>query len=163
HAPPNGYTLLLVSTTQTINVSFYEKLSFNFTRDIAPVAGIMRVPNVMEVNPSVPVKTVAEFIAHANANPGKVNMASAGNGGTDHMAGELFKMLTGVEMVHVPYRGTAPALTDLIGGQVQVIFSPMPASIEFIRTGALRPLAVTTGQRSEALPEVPTIADFVPG
>jgi tripartite-type tricarboxylate transporter receptor subunit TctC len=163
HAPPDGYTLLLVSTTQTINVSFYEKLSFNFIRDIAPVAGIMRVPNVMEVNPSVPVKTVAEFIAYAKANPGKVNMASAGNGGTDHMSGELFKMLTGVEMVHVPYRGTAPALTDLIGGQVQVIFSPMPASIEYIRTGALRPLAVTTGQRSEALPEVPTLADFVPG
>jgi tripartite-type tricarboxylate transporter receptor subunit TctC len=162
-APPDGYTLLLVSTTQTINVSFYEKLSFNFIRDIAPVAGIMRVPNVMEVNPSVPVKTVAEFIAYAKANPGKVNMASAGNGGTDHMSGELFKMLTGVEMVHVPYRGTAPALTDLIGGQVQVIFSPMPASIEYIRTGALRPLAVTTGQRSEALPEVPTLADFVPG
>jgi tripartite-type tricarboxylate transporter receptor subunit TctC len=162
-APPDGYTLLLVSTTQTINVSFYEKLSFNFIRDIAPVAGIMRVPNVMEVNPSVPVKTVAEFIAYAKANPGKVNMASAGNGGTDHMSGELFKMLTGVNMVHVPYRGTAPALTDLIGGQVQVIFSPMPASIEHIRTGTLRPLAVTTGQRSELLPEVPTVEDFVPG
>ena len=162
-APPDGYTLLLVSTTATINVSFYEKLNFSFIRDIAPVAGIIRVPGVMEVNPSVPVTTVPEFIAYAKANPGKVNMASAGNGATDHMSGELFKMLTGVDMVHVPYRGTAPALTDLIGGQVQVIFSPMPASIEYIRTGTLRPLAVTTAQRSEAFPDLPTVGDFVPG
>src|SRR5262249_24934018 len=126
-APPDGYTLLFLSTTSPINVSFYQKLSFNLIPDIAPGAGIMRLPGVLEVNPSVPVKTVPEFIAYAKANPGKVNMGSAGNGGTDHMSGELFKALTGIEMVHVPYRGTAPALTDLIGGQVQVIFSPMTA------------------------------------
>jgi tripartite-type tricarboxylate transporter receptor subunit TctC len=162
-ASPDGYTLLLVSTTATINVTFYDKLNFNFIRDIAPVAGIMRVPNVMEVNPSVPAKTVPEFIAYAKDNPGKVNMASAGNGATDHMSGELFKMLTGISMVHVPYRGTAPALTDLLGGQVQVIFSPLPGSVEYLKSGKLRPLAVTTTQRSEALPEVPAVSDFVPG
>jgi tripartite-type tricarboxylate transporter receptor subunit TctC len=162
-APPDGYTLLLVSTTGTINATFYDKLNFNLIRDIAPVAGIMRVPNIMEVNPSVPAKTVLEFIAYAKANPGKVNMASAGNGGTDHMSGELFKMMTGVNMQHVPYRGTAPALTDLLGGQVQVIFSPMPGSIEYIKAAKLRPLAVTTLTRSEALPDIPTVGDFVPG
>ena len=162
-APADGYTLLLVSTVATVNVTFYEKLSFNFIRDIAPVAGIMRVPNVMVVNPSVPAKTAPEFIAYAKANPGKINMASAGNGASDHMSGELFKMLTGVSMVHVPYRGTAPALTDLLGGQVQVNFAPMPGTVEYIRTGKLRPLAVTTAQRSEVLPELPVLSDFVPG
>ena len=162
-APADGYTLLLVSTVATVNVTFYEKLSFNFIRDIAPVAGIMRVPNVMVVNPSVPAKTAPEFIAYAKANPGKINMASAGNGASDHMSGELFKMLTGVSMVHVPYRGTAPALTDLLGGQVQVNFAPMPGTVEYVRTGKLRPLAVTTAQRSEVLPELPVLSDFVPG
>jgi len=162
-APPDGYTLLLATTAATVNITFYEKLSFNFIRDIGPVAGIMRVPYVMVVNPSVPAKTASEFIAYAKANPGKINMASSGNGGGDHMSGELFKMLTSVSMVHVPYRGTAPALTDLLGGQVQVEFSPLPGVIEYIRTGKLRALAVTTAQRSEALPEVPVLGDFVPG
>ena len=149
--------------TNAINATLYDKLNFNFIRDIAPVAGIIRVPNVMEVNPSVPAKTVPEFIAYAKANPGKINMASAGIGSLHHMSGELFKMMTGVNMVHVPYRGAAPALTDLLGGQVQVMFDTLPASIEYIRAGKLRALAVTTATRSEALPDIPTVGDFVPG
>jgi tripartite-type tricarboxylate transporter receptor subunit TctC len=163
HAPPDGYTLLLVAPANAINVTLYEKLNYNFVHDIAPVAGLIRFPNVMEVNPSVPAKTVPEFIAYAKANPGKLNMASSGNGSTIHVSGELFKMMTGISMVHVPYRGGAPALTDMISGQVQVMFDNVPTSIEFIRAGKLRPLAVTTAQRSEVLPDLPTVADFVPG
>jgi tripartite-type tricarboxylate transporter receptor subunit TctC len=163
HAPPDGYTLLLVAPANAINATLYDKLNFNFIRDIAPVAGIIRFPNVMVVNPSVPAKTVPEFIAYAKANPGKLNMASSGNGSTIHVSGELFKMMTGVNMVHVPYRGGAPALTDLISGQVQAMFDNVPTSIEFIRAGKLRPLAVTTAARSEVLPDLPTVADFVPG
>jgi tripartite-type tricarboxylate transporter receptor subunit TctC len=163
HAPPDGYTLLLVAPANAINATLYEKLNFNFIRDIVPVAGIIRFPNVMVVNPSVPAKTVPEFIAYAKANPGKLNMASSGNGSTIHVSGELFKMMTGVNMVHVPYRGGAPALTDMISGQVQVMFDNVPTSIEFIRAGKLRPLAVTTATRSEVLPDLPTVADFVPG
>jgi tripartite-type tricarboxylate transporter receptor subunit TctC len=162
-APPDGYTLLLVTSPNAINATLYDKLSFNFIRDIAPVAGLTRDPNVMEVNPSVPVKTVPEFIAYAKANPGKINMASAGNGTGGHVAGELFKMMTGVNMVHVPYRGAGPALTDLIGGQVQVMFDVTTSSIEHIRAGKLRALAVTGSTRSEALPDIPTVGDFVPG
>ena len=162
-APPDGYTLLLVATANAINATLYEKLNFNFIRDIAPVASIVRSPYVMVVNPSVPAKTVPEFIAYAKANPGKINMASAGNGAAPHVAGELFKMMTGVNMVHVPYRGAAPALTDLIGGQVQVMFDTMSSSIEHIRAGKLRALAVTTATRSEALPDMPTVGEFVPG
>ena len=163
HAPPDGYTLLLVAPANAINATLYKKLNFNFIRDIAPVAGLIRFPNVMQVNPSVPAKTVPEFIAYAKANPGKLNMASAGNGSTPHVSGELFKMMTGVNMVHVPYRGAALALTDLIGGQVQVMFENPLSSIEFFRTGKLRPLAVTTATRSEVLPDLPTVSDFVPG
>jgi tripartite-type tricarboxylate transporter receptor subunit TctC len=163
HAPPDGYTLLLVAPANAINVTLYEKLNYNFIRDIAPVAGLIRFPNVMEVNPSVPAKTVPEFIAYAKANPGKLNMASSGNGSTIHVSGELFKMMTGISMVHVPYRGGAPALTDMISGQVQVMFDNVPTSIEFIKAGKLRPLAVTTARRSEVLPDLPTVADFVPG
>ena len=163
HAPPDGYTLLLVAPANAINATLYEKLNYNFVHDIAPVAGLIRFPNVMEVNPSVPAKTVPEFIAYAKANPGKLNMASSGNGSTIHVSGELFKMMTGISMIHVPYRGGAPALTDMISGQVQVMFDNVPTSIEFIRAGKLRPLAVTTAQRSEALPDLPTVADFVPG
>jgi tripartite-type tricarboxylate transporter receptor subunit TctC len=162
-AAPDGYTLLLVGPPQAINATLYEKLNFNFLRDIAPVAGIIRAPNVMEVNPSVPAKTVSEFIAYAKANPGRVNMASAGNGTGPHMAGELFKMMAGVNVVHVPYRGSGPALTDLLGGQVQVMFDALPPSMEHIRTGKLRALAVTTAARSPALPDVPTVSEFVPG
>ena len=163
HAPPDGYTLLLVAPANAINATLYKKLNFNFIHDIAPVAGLIRFPNVMQVNPSVPAKTVPEFIAYAKANPGKLNMASAGNGSTPHVSGELFKMMTGVNMVHVPYRGAALALTDLISGQVQVMFENPLSSIEFIRTGKLRPLAVTTATRSEVLPDLPTVSDFVPG
>ena len=162
-AAPDGYTLLSVSSPNAINATLYKNLNFNFIRDIAPVASIMRVPLVMEVNPSVPVKTVPEFIAYAKANPGKLNMASAGNGNSTHMAGELFKMMAGVDMIHVPYRGSAPALTDLLGGQVQVMFDVMASSIAHVRAGKLRALAVTTAMRSEALPDVPTVSDFVPG
>ena len=162
-APPDGYTLLLVAAANAINATLYDKLNFNFIRDIAPVAAISREPNVMVVNPSVPAKTVPEFIAYAKANPGKINMASAGNGSTSHLAGELFKMMTGVDMVHVPYRGGAPALTDLLAGQVQVFFAPMVLPIEQVRAGKLRALAVTTATRSEALPDIPTVGDFVPG
>ena len=162
-APADGYTLLLVGPPHAINATIYDKLNFNFIRDVAPVAGIMSVPNVMAVNPSVPAKTVPEFIAYAKANPGKINMASSGNGSSTHIAGELFKMMTGVDMVHVPYRGNAPALVDLLGGQVQVYFVTTPASIEYIRAGTLRALAVTTATRADALPDIPTVGDFVPG
>ena len=163
NAAPDGYTLLLVNPANAINATLYEKLPFNFVRDIVPVAGIIRVPNVMEVNPAVPAKTVAEFIAYTKANPGKVNMASSGNGTSIHVSGELFKMMTRVDMLHVPYRGSAPALTDLMGGQVQVLFDNMPSSIEYLKAGKLRPLAVTTAERSDALPGVPTVAETVPG
>jgi len=163
HAPPDGYTLLLVAAANAINATLYEKLNFNFIRDIAPVATIAGAPNVMVVHPSVSARTVPEFIAHAKANAGKLNMASAGNGTTPHLAGELFKMMTGVDMVHVPYRGGGPALTDLIGGQVQVYFGPMPPSIEHIRSGKLRALGVTSAGRSQALPDIPSVSDFVPG
>jgi tripartite-type tricarboxylate transporter receptor subunit TctC len=162
-ATPDGYTLLLVNPANAVNATLYEKLNFNFIQDIAPVAGFIRTPNVMEVHPSIPAKTVAEFIAYAKSNPGKVNLASSGAGTSIHMSGELFKMMTGLNMVHVPYRGSAPMLTDLIGGQVQVTFDNMPSSIEHIRAGRLRALAVTTAVRSEALPDVPVVADFVPG
>jgi len=160
---PDGYTLLLFGSSSTINATFYDKLPFNLVHDIAPVASINRVPYVMEVNPSVPAKSVPEFIAYAKANPGKINMASAGNGSVQHVSGELFKMMTGVSMVHVPYRGGAPALTDLIGGQVQIMFDALTGSIEYIRASKLRALAVTTATRSEALPDLPTVGDFVPG
>jgi tripartite-type tricarboxylate transporter receptor subunit TctC len=162
-ASPDGYTLLLVAAANAINATLYEKLNFNFIRDIAPVATIAGAPNVMVVHPSVSARTVPEFIAHAKANAGKLNMASAGNGTTPHLAGELFKMLTGVDMVHVPYRGGGPALTDLLGGQVQVYFGPMPPSIEHIRSGKLRALGVTSARRSQALPDIPSVSDFVPG
>jgi len=155
--------LLVVGAPNAINATLYEKLPFEFIRDIVPIASILRVPLVMEVNPSVPATTVPEFIAYAKANPGKVNMASGGIGGVTHVAGELFKMLAGVEMHHVPYRGEVPALTDLLGGQVQVMFPTVTSSIQYIRDGKLRPLAVTTTTRSDALPEVPTLGEFVPG
>jgi tripartite-type tricarboxylate transporter receptor subunit TctC len=160
---PDGYTLLVFGSSSTINVTLYHKLPFNLVRDIAPVAGTNRVPFVMEVNPSVPAKSVPEFIAYAKANPGKLTMASGGTGSATHVSGELFKMMTGVDMLHVPYRGGAPALTDLIGGQLHIMFDAMTSSIEYIRAGKLRALAVTTATRSEALPELPTVSDFVPG
>jgi tripartite-type tricarboxylate transporter receptor subunit TctC len=163
NAPADGYTLLLVGPPNMINATLYERLKFNFVRDIAPVAGLVRVSNVLEVNPTVPARTVAEFMSYAKANPGAVNMASAGVGTGPHMAGELFKMMTGINMVHVPYRGEGPALTDLIGGQVQAMFGVMPSSIQHIRSGKLRALAVTTAMRSEALPEIAPLAEFVPG
>jgi len=162
-APADGYALLPVGSPNAINATLYEKLNFNFVRDIAPIAGIIREPLFIEVHPLFPAKTVPEFIAYAKANPGKINMASAGNGTSTHVAGELFKMMSGINMVHVPYRGGAPALTDLLGGQVQVFFAPMSFSIEYIRTGKLRALAVTTATRSETLPDTPTVSDFVPG
>jgi tripartite-type tricarboxylate transporter receptor subunit TctC len=162
-APPDGYTLLLVSVSNVINATLYDRLNFNFNRDIAPIAGIVRQPALMMVNPSVPAKTVPEFIAYAKANPSRVNYASIGIGTSNHVAGELFKMMTGVNMVHVPYRGGAPALTDLIGGQVQVMFIGPVGSIEYIREGKLRALAVTTATRVEALPDIPTVGEFVPG
>jgi tripartite-type tricarboxylate transporter receptor subunit TctC len=163
HAPPDGYTLLLVSLANATNATLYDKLNYDFIRDVAPVAGIIRVPNVMEVNPAVPVETVPEFIAYTKANPGKINMASAGNGSPPHVAGELFKMMAGVDMQHVPYRGGGAALADLLGGQVQVTFESTSSSIGYIRSGQLRALAVTTSTRSEALPGIPTLSDFVPG
>jgi len=153
----------LATTANAVNATLYDKLSFNFARDIVPVAGLLRAPNVMLVHPSVPAKTVPEFIAYARANPAKVNMGSGGNGGPVHMAGELFKMLADVNLAHVPYRGEALALTDLLGGQVQVVFASIPSSIGYITGGQLRPLAVTTTIRSETLPDVPSLADFVPG
>ena len=160
---PDGYTLLAVSPANAINATLYEKLNFNFIGDIAPVASIVREPNVMVVNPSVPATSVPEFISYAKTNPGKLSMASAGNGTASHMAGELFKMMAGVTMVHVPYRGGGPALTDLIGGQVQAMFPGTIASVEYIKTGKLRALGVTTATRSEALPHLPTVGDFVSG
>jgi len=162
-APADGYTLVLVSAGNAINATLYEKLSYNFIRDIAPVAGFYRVPMVMEVNPSVPAKTVLEFIAYAKANPGKLNMGSAGIGSPQHVAGELFKMMTGVDMVHVPYRGVGQALTDLLGGQMQVMFDSPPASIEHIRAGTLRALGVTAATPLEVLPDTPIVGNFVPG
>jgi tripartite-type tricarboxylate transporter receptor subunit TctC len=162
-APADGYTLLLVSTSNAINATLYDKLSFNFIHDIAPIGSVSRETMVMVVNPSFPAKTVPEFIAYAKANPGKINMASGGSGSLNHMAGELFKMMTGVNMLHVPYRGGAPALTDLLGGQVQVFFAGLAVSIGYIKAGKLHPLAVTTMNRSELLPDIPTVAEFVPG
>jgi tripartite-type tricarboxylate transporter receptor subunit TctC len=163
NAAPDGYTLLVVTSVNAINASVYEKLNFNLIRDVVPVASIHREPFVMEANPSVPVKTVAEFIAYAKANPGKLTMASAGVGSGNHISGELFKMMTGVNLVHVPYRGGGPALVDLLGGQVQVMFATMSSSIEYVRAGKLRALAVTTATRSSVLPDIPTVAEFVPG
>jgi len=162
-APADGYTLLLVGAWNAINATLYDKLNFNFLRDIAPVASVIRDANVMVVNPSVPVKTVPEFIAYAKANPGKLNMASPGNGSTPHVTGELFKMMTGINMVHVPYRSVAAGMTDMLSGQVQVTFGTAASTIAYIRAGTLRALAVTTATRSEALPDLPTIAEFVPG
>jgi tripartite-type tricarboxylate transporter receptor subunit TctC len=162
-APPDGYTVLLVNPANGINATLYKKLPFNFVRDIAPVGGLIRVPNVMEINPDVPAKTVAEFIAYAKANPGKINMASSGLGTSVHLSGELFKAMTGVQMVHVPYRGAGPALTDLMTGQVHVLFDNLPSSVEHIRAGKLRALAVTTDKPTPALPGVPTVAETVPG
>jgi len=162
-ASPDGYTLLAVSVANALNATLYEKLNFNFIRDIVPVAGTMRVPGIMAVNPSVPANTVPQFIAYAKANPGKVNMASGGNGTTGHVFGELFKFMTGVNLVHVPYRGGAPALTDMLGGQVQVYFGPAPESLEHIRAGKLRALAVTSATGLEVLPDIPTMAKFLPG
>lgn len=160
---PDGYSLLWCTSANAINATLYQNLAFNFVRDFAPVDGTFQVPNVLEVHPSVPVHTVPEFIAYAKAHPGQLNFASGGIGATQHMAGELFKFMTGVDMRHVPYKGSAPALIDLLSGQVQVMFDLLPASIGYIRAGKLRALAVTTTTRSEALPELPTIAEFVPG
>jgi tripartite-type tricarboxylate transporter receptor subunit TctC len=162
-APPDGYSLLLITTANAISGTLYERLNFNFIRDIAPVAGISQYPIVMMINPSVPANTVFQFIAYAKANPGKINMGSGSTGSPFHVAGELFKMMAGVDMVHVPYRGSAPMLTGLLGGQVQVAFDSIQASIEHIRAGKLRALAVTTATRSEALPDIPTVDEFVPG
>jgi tripartite-type tricarboxylate transporter receptor subunit TctC len=162
-ALPDGHTLLLVNPANAINATLYDKLNFNFIRDIAPVASVARSPNVLDVNPSVPVRTVPEFIAYAKANPDKLNMGTSGIGSAQHVAGELFKMMTGVNLVHVPYRGGALAVADLLAGQVQVVFDVLPESIGHIRAGKLRSLAVTTATRSEALPDVPTMSDFVPG
>jgi len=163
NATPDGYTLLFATSANVLAASFYDKSSVNFARDIAPVTSLVRGPLVMEVNPSFPVKTIPEFIAYAKANPGKINMASAGIGNTTHVAGELFMMLTGTRLTHVPYRGGAPAVADLIGGQVQVYFDGISGSLDFIRSGTLRALGVTTAQRADVLPNVPSIAEFVPG
>jgi len=162
-SPADGYTLFFVNPANAINATLYPKLPFDFIRDIEPVAEFMRVPNIAEVHPSVPVKTIPELIAYAKANPGKINMASGGTGVPSHLAGELFKMMAGVNVVHVPYRGSAPALTDLLGGQVQLMFDPLPSSIEHIKAGRLRALAVTTLKRSDALPDLPTMNDYLPG
>ncbi|HEY1982653.1 MAG TPA: tripartite tricarboxylate transporter substrate binding protein [Xanthobacteraceae bacterium] len=163
HSPPDGYTLFLANPANTINATLYKNLSFNFIQDMAPVAGIVRTPNIMEVNPNVPAKTVAEFISYAKANPGKVNMASSGIGTSVHLSGALFMLMTGVELVHVPYRGASPALTDMLGGQVQVMFDNLPSSIGYVRAGRLRALAVTTATRDKSLPDVPTIGETVKG
>ena len=163
NAPPDGYTLLMVSPSSAINATLYQKLNFNFIRDIAPVASIMNSPLLMEVNPSFPAQTVPQFIAYAKANPAKVSMASAGTGSSVHLSGELFKMMAGIDMVHVPYRGEAPALTDLLGGQVQVLFGSAPPAIENIKAGKLRVLAVTTTHRWQAMPDIPTVNEFLPG
>jgi tripartite-type tricarboxylate transporter receptor subunit TctC len=162
-APPDGCTLLAVGPSNAINATLYSKLNFDFIRDIAPVASIARSPSVMVVNPSIPAMTVPEFIAYAKTNPGTITMASGGNGSLSHVSGELFELLTGVKLVHVPYRGAGPALTDLLGGQVQVYFTPIAAAVEYIGSGKLRALAVTTTIRAEALPDIPTVGDFVPG
>jgi tripartite-type tricarboxylate transporter receptor subunit TctC len=163
HAPPDGYTLLVFNAAPLINASLYDKLNYNFVRDIAPVASVNRMPLVLAVNPSFPAKTFPEFVAYAKANPGSINMASAGNGTPPHVAGELFNMMAGVKLFHVPYRGGGPALIDLLGGQVQVMFTIMLSSIEYIRAGRLRALAVTTATPSDALPDLPTVGDFLPG
>ena len=163
NAAPDGYTLLLATVPNAVNASLYEKLSFNFVRDITPVAGVIRVPMVVLINPAVPAQTLPELISYAKANPGKVNMASAGSGSAPHMAGELFKMMAGVHMVHVPYRGQGPAMTDLLSGQVQVLFAAAPGTADFIKTGKLRALAVTTAARMQEQPDIPTVGDFVPG
>jgi tripartite-type tricarboxylate transporter receptor subunit TctC len=163
NAPPDGYTLLLAGVPNATNATLYANLKFNFMRDLVPVAGIVRIPNVLVINPSVPATTVPEFIAYAKANPAKVNMASAGVGSGGHLAGELFEMLAGVSLTHVPYRGNAPALTALLGGQVAVLFASLPSSLEYIRTGRVRALAITTAQRTQAQPDLPTIAEFVAG
>jgi tripartite-type tricarboxylate transporter receptor subunit TctC len=162
-ASPDGYTLLLVGASNAINAALYENLNFNFGRDVAPVASIVRVTNVMEVHPSVPAKNIPDFIAYAKANPGKINMASAGNGSPAHVSGELFKMMAGINLVHVPYRGIGPAFTDLLGGQVQVLFDNMPTAIEYIRAGKVRPLAVTSETRWEGQSDIPTMGEFLPG
>jgi len=162
-APADGHTLLLVSPANAINATLYERLDFNFIRDIAPVVSILRMPNLLVVNPSVPARTVPEFIAYAKANPRKINMGSSGNGTSAHVSGELFKMMTGVDMVHIPYRGAAPAMTDLLAGRVQVYFGNLGSSVEYVRSGKLRALAVTTATRAEALPDLPTVGDYVPG
>jgi tripartite-type tricarboxylate transporter receptor subunit TctC len=163
NAPPDGYTVFLVNPANAINATLYKNLSFNFIRDLTPVAGFIRVPNVMEVNPNVPAQTVAQFIAYAKANPGKINMASSGIGTSVHLSGALFMMMTGVDLVHVPYRGAAPALTDMLGGQVQVMFDNLPSSIAYVRAGRLRALGVTTATRAKALPDVPAVGETVPG
>jgi tripartite-type tricarboxylate transporter receptor subunit TctC len=163
NSPPDGYTMLLVNPANGINATLYKNLSFNFIRDIAPVAGLVRTPNVMEVTPSFPAKTVAEFIAHCKANPGKINMASSGSGTSVHLSGELFKSMTGCQMLHVPYKGAGPALTDLMGGQVDVLFDNLPSSIGHIKGGKLRALAVTSQEREPSMPQLPTVAETVPG
>lgn len=162
-APPDGHTLLLGGGTNAINATLYENLKFDFIRDTAPVAGMIRFPNVVAVAPSFPAKTIAELIGHARVNPGKINYASAGIGTTQHLSGELFNMRAGVNLIHVPYRGAAPALTDLLGGNVEVTFAPLPALIDLIRAGTVRALAVTSAARSESLPQTPTVAEFIPG
>jgi tripartite-type tricarboxylate transporter receptor subunit TctC len=162
-SPADGYTLQLIDSTGAINATLYDNLNFKFMRDMAPVAGIVSVPNILIVHPSVPARTVPEFVAYAKANPGQVNVASAGTGTSPHLSGELFKMMAGVDMVHVPYRGMAPALNDLLGGQVQASFATASASIEYVKAGTLRALAVTTMARSEVLPDVPAVAEFIPG
>jgi len=162
-APPDGYTLLLATTPNAVNATLYDKLNYNFIRDTAPVAGISRVPNIMVVPPAFPAKTIAEFIVYAKAKPGKITMASGGNGVSDHVAGELFKMMTGVDMLHVPYRGAAPALTDLLAGQVQVQFASMTAAIQYVKAGNLRALAVTSALRSDLLPDIPAVREIAPG
>jgi tripartite-type tricarboxylate transporter receptor subunit TctC len=163
NATPDGYTLLLATSANATGATFYDNLNFNFIRDIRPVAGINRIPFVIVVNPSSPAKTIGELIDYAKANPGKLNMASAGNGTLSHTSGELLKMMTGINMLHVPYRGGAPAITDVLGGQVQVYFSAMPEPIEYIKTGKLRALAVTTATRAAALPDIPSLGDLIPG
>jgi tripartite-type tricarboxylate transporter receptor subunit TctC len=163
NAPADGYTLLLANFANAANASLYKNLRFDFLRDIVPVAGIVRVPNLVLVSPSLPAKTIPEFIAYAKANPGKVSMASAGNGSTGHLAGELFKMMTGIELVHIPYRGNGPALTDLLGGQVQLLFASLPSAIGHVQAGKVRGLAVTTATRADAAPDLPAVAEFVPG